>query len=137
MLLSNFCCTTLHNFTLDEAPIPQCEQKRKMVRLLVDEGIVEKLAKAAVQHCGLPLDRDECFIKALELEPNEYDADDEINDLVREFDKEAGELLVLNILFPSSLPLIFLPSIPQLFQCSAICGEPIIVYVLILMLAND
>jgi len=62
-----------------------------MVRLLIDDRIPEKLAKAAVQSLELPLDKDECFLKVLEFSGSEYEADDEINALVREFEKEAGE----------------------------------------------
>ena len=79
------------NLCFEEAPLSLSEQKRKMMRSLMEEGISERLAKAAVQHCSLPLNYDDCVMEALELEPTEYDADDEINVLVREFDKEVGE----------------------------------------------
>jgi len=62
-----------------------------MVRLLVDDCISEDFAKAAVQLHGFPLDKDECYIKALELEAAGYEADDDTIALVKEFDKEAGE----------------------------------------------
>ena len=79
-------------YLLDEVvEVSQVELKRRMVRLLVDECIPEKLAKAAVQSCDFPFNKDDCIIKALELETTEYEADDETIALVKEFDREAGE----------------------------------------------
>ena len=90
-----FCLWYLQSNTFclldEEVEISQVEHKRRMVRLLVEECIPEKLAKAAVQSCDFPLNKDDCIIKALELEATEYEADDETIALVKEFDREAGE----------------------------------------------
>ena len=71
------------------------QQKQKMVKNLINAEIPERLAKAAVQVCaeenGFPLDYDSCYMKALELETEEYDEDDKNSLLVEKFDVEAGK----------------------------------------------
>ena len=61
-----------------------------MVRQLVKECVSEKFAKAAVEDSELPLNYDDCIMKALEFEAAQYD-DDMIEDLVKKFDKDAGK----------------------------------------------